>query len=493
MSDILGKTESIAPRKPVFTLERANKNVINAQYAVRGELALQAEVLQEELRLGKKLGFDEVIYCNICNPQQLGQQPITFFRQVMALTEYPELMNDPNKLEGVFPQDVIDRAKSLLSGFKTLGAYSHSKGVPYIRQRVAEFIERRDGFPSDPENIFLISGASSGVLMVMQLLIESPNVGVMLPVPQYPLYSAACSLYGAISIPYSLDEDNDWAPAVKDIRASLNKARAQGVDVRVLVVINPSNPTGHCMTIDNMKQVVKLCQEEGLLLLVDEVYQENIYYKHDRPFHSFKKVVRSLGEKYADFELISFHSVSKGVAAECGRRAGYFELTGIDPRINAQLYKLASISLCPNVSGQFMLELVLNPPQVGDPSYELFYKETTEIHESLKRRSEKLCIALNQLEGVSCNKATGSMDLFPQIRIPDKAIKVAESQGKKGDEFYAMEMLNAIGVCVVPGSGFKQKPGTYHFRTTVLSPEHEFDEFLEKLKTFHSNFIKTYQ
>ncbi|KAI0244165.1 alanine transaminase [Massospora cicadina] len=376
-------------------------DVLNVQYAVRGELALQAEVLQEELRMGKKLGFDEVVYCNICNPQQLGQQPITFFRQVAALTEYPELMREPKRLKGVFPQDAIDRAKSLLEAFKTLGAYSHSKGVPYIRKRIAEFI-------------------------------ESPNVGVMLPVPQYPLYSAACSLYDARSISYSLDEDNDWAPARERERLDLNEARAQGIDVRALVVINPSNPTGHCMTFDNMKQVVELCREENLLLLVDEVYQENVYHKHDRPFHSFKKVVRSLGEEYADFELISFHSVSKGVAAECGRRGGYFELTGIDPR--------------------FMLDLVLNPPRMGDPSYELFCKETTEIHDSLKRRSEKLCSALNELEGVSCNKATGSMDLFPRVRLPEKAIKKAESQGRKGDEFYAMEMLKAVGVCVVPGT-----------------------------------------
>lgn len=115
-----------------------------------------------------------------------------------------------------------------------------------------------------------------------------------------------------------------------------------------------------------------------------------------------------MGEDYGDFELISFHSVSKGVAAECGRRGGYFELTGIDPRVNAQFYKLASVSLCPNISGQFMLDLVLNPPQEGDPSYALYHKETTEIFASLKRRSEKLCAALNALEGVSCNKATVS-------------------------------------------------------------------------------------
>ncbi|KAJ9054959.1 alanine transaminase [Entomophthora muscae] len=465
-----GKENHASIKKPVFTLETMNKNVVNVQYAVRGELALRAEAIKEELQAGKKLAFDKVIHCNICNPQQLDQQPITFFRQVAALTEYPELMRDPKKIEGLFPKDAIERAQTLLKGFKTLGAYSHSKGVPYIRQRIAEFIERRDGFPSDPEDIFLTSGASSGVLLVMQLLIENSNVGVMLPVPQYPLYTAACSLFDAKTVSYALDEENDWALDVNEMRTRLHEARAQGTDVRALVVINPSNPTGHCMKYENMKQVVEMCHEEGLLLMVDEVYQENVYDKQARPFHSFKKVVRSMGEEYSDFELISFHSVSKGVAAECGRRGGYFELAGIDPRVNAQLYKLASVSLCPNISGQFMLDLVLNPPQEGDPSYELFHKETTDIFSSLKRRSEKLCAALNKLEGVSCNKATGSMDLFPQIRLPEKAIKKADEQGKKGDEFYAMEMLNAIGVCVVPGAGFKQKAGTHHFRTTVLPP-----------------------
>lgn len=80
------------------------------------------------MKKGKQLGFSQVVHCNICNPQQLDQQPITFFRQVAALTEYPELMRDPKKIEGLFPTDAIERAQTLLKGFKTLGAYSHSKG-----------------------------------------------------------------------------------------------------------------------------------------------------------------------------------------------------------------------------------------------------------------------------------------------------------------------------------------------------------------------------
>ena len=97
--------------------------------------------------------------------------------------------------------------------------------------------------------------------------------------------------------------------------------------MRALCVINPGNPTGQCMTEENMRHTIDFCHQKGLLLLADEVYQTNVY-SDKLPFHSFKKVLKSMGSKYEDVELISFHSVSKGMVGECGRRGGYFECQG---------------------------------------------------------------------------------------------------------------------------------------------------------------------
>lgn len=228
------------------------------------------------------------------------------------------------------------------------------------------------------------------------------------------------------------------------------------------------------------------------MILADEVYQTNIYYPETKPFHSFRKVLQSMGAKYNDFELISFHSISKGIVGECGRRGGYFDCVNIQNEVMEELYKLASISLCPNVHGQVLVDLMVNPPKPGSESFALYEKEVTGIYDSLKRRSEKLAKSFNSLTGVSCQKAEGSMYLFPQIRLPAKAIQKAESMGKEADVLYCLEMLDATGVCVVPGSGFLQKEGTYHFRSTFLPPEELFDDFVQRIRDFHEGFMKKY-
>ncbi|ORX89228.1 PLP-dependent transferase [Basidiobolus meristosporus CBS 931.73] len=474
-----------------MNLNNLNPNVRNVEYAVRGEIAILAETLKDKLNKGENLPFNEITNINIGNPQQLKQKPITFFRQVSSLVENPDLLLDENreKVEALYPIDVIERAKKLVSSAGgSVGAYSHSMGIPYIRQQVAKFIEERDGYPADPEKIFLTAGASPAVQMILQCMIDKPNVGVMIPIPQYPLYTASLALFNSRAVPYYLNEEKAWGMDPNDLKEAIHKARQEGTDVRALVIINPGNPTGQCLSDENMKEIIEFCHRERLVLCADEVYQTNTY-SEDLPFHSFKKILRSMGPDYEDFELFSFHSISKGVIGECGRRGGYVECVGIDPHIVEQMYKLASISLCPNVQGQIMVELMVNPPNPGEPSYDLYKKETDDIYHSLIRRSVKLYEAFNNLEGVTCSKAEGAMYLFPQIRLPARAIEAAKTAGKQPDAYYSLEMLKATGICVVPGSGFGQKDGTWHFRATFLPPEHTFDEFINLLKNFHEKFM----
>ncbi|KAJ3197280.1 hypothetical protein HK101_004761 [Irineochytrium annulatum] len=490
-------TASRKHREKVLRLTSINQDLARVKYAVRGELAVRAEELRNQLEEKPgSLPFKTIVNCNIGNPQQLRQKPITFFRQVTALTDYPDLLLDSNReaTSKLFPADAITRAKSYIDAVGSTGAYTHSQGIPKIRREVAKFIQDRDGgVPADPETIFLTNGASPGVQVVLQTIIANPNVGIMIPIPQYPLYSATIELFNGKAVPYYLNEEKEWGLTADELRRSLSEGRRKGLDVRALCVINPGNPTGNCLSIEDMNEVVEFCHSENLVLLADEVYQTNIYQPQSRPFHSFKKVLKSKGEAYKDVELISFHSVSKGMIGECGRRGGYFECTGIDPQVREQLYKLMSVSLCPSVNGQIMVGLMTNPPKPGDESYELYNKEFNTIYESLRRRSEKLATVLNDLEGVTCNYAQGAMYLFPQITLPAGAVAAAKKANREPDELYCLEMLNATGVCVVAGSGFLQAEGTYHFRSTFLAPEDEMDAFVEKVKGFHESFLAKYK
>jgi alanine transaminase len=411
---------------------------------------------------------------------------------VASLCDYPELLKPENEAAvlQLYPEDAIQRAKTLLHNIGSVGAYSHSKGVPFIRENVAHFIERRDGFKANPENIFLTQGASEGVQTILQLMTENSQTGIMIPIPQYPLYSATLALVDAAPVPYYLNEEKGWEMDVKELERAVKEARQTGIQVRALVVINPGNPTGQCLAEENIRNIIQFCYKERIVILADEVYQTNYYRPHHRPFHSFKKVLMSMNIPQ---ELFSFHSISKGMVGECGRRGGFFECTHIDEGVMEQLYKMASISICPNVHGQIMVDLMTNPPVRGDPSHPQYKAEVNSIYESLGRRSDKLASCFNGLEGVTCNSADGSMYLYPRIRLPPKAIAAAEKVNMQPDVFYAMAMLEETGVCVVPGSGFGQAPGTYHFRSTFLPEEHLFDAFCHGLERFHASFMNKYK
>ncbi|PWN36747.1 putative alt1-alanine aminotransferase [Meira miltonrushii] len=497
-------TSSSSSYKKVLTLDSINQNVRNVEYAVRGEISNRANAYSNQLAEKKgKLPFDSVVSANIGNPQQqphLAQKPLTFWRQVAALTEYPDLIEsqEANKL---FPQDAKDRAKHILEDVGSVGAYSHSKGAQSIRKHVAQFIEERDGYPSDPEMIYLTAGASAGVQLLLSVLISSSKVGIMIPIPQYPLYSAALSYYDAQPVKYFLNSDDDWSVDVKQMAKEVDDARAKGTDVRALVVINPGNPTGSCLSEENVRQIIQLAHEKSLIVMADEVYQTNIFKPKDLPFVSFKKVLRDFSkstkkeeQSIADeVELVSFHSISKGVSGECGRRGGYFELTNISTDVEAQIYKMASVNLCPSIQGQIGVDLLVRPPKKGEESFELYQKEVDSIHQTLLERSRKMADKFNQLEGIQCGEAQGALYLFPSIKLPQKAMEKAKEEKRKPDEYYCLRLLDATGICVVPGGGFgkvAKEDGTIFLRTTILAKE--TDAFVDRFGKFHQEFLEEF-
>ena len=396
-----------------LNIDNINQNVRKAQYAVRGELATRAETYRAKLKKGypptppaeDSLPFDQVISANIGNPQQLDQKPITFFRQVLSILENPGLLTNEEALKSAFgyKQDVIDRAKWLLSEVKSVGAYSQSQGAPGIRESVARYIERRDGYPSDWNNVFLSAGASSGVNTLMNVICATPETGVLVPIPQYPLYTATLAVLNARCVPYYLDESKTWGTDMSAIRSAYQKAKSEGTDVRAIVVINPGNPTGASLSPEDVRSVLEFAAEEKLVVLGDEVYQTNVFIGK---FTSFKKGLRDLQKevpgKYDNVELASLNSISKGMVGECGHRGGYFELVGFDKEVKAQIYKFVSIMLCAPVIGQCLVEMQVNPPVEGDPSYPLYKEEYDGIAQGLQKRATALFEAFKQMEGVEC-------------------------------------------------------------------------------------------
>ncbi|XP_072991312.1 alanine aminotransferase 2 [Typha latifolia] len=475
------------------TVESINPKILKCQYAVRGEVVIHAQRLQQELLTNPgSHPFDEILYCNIGNPQSLGQKPITFFREVLALCDHPSLL-DKDETHTLFSSDAIARARQILGAIpgRATGAYSHSQGIKGLRDAIAAGITARDGFTANADDIFLTDGASPGVHMMMQLLISSEKDGILCPIPQYPLYSASIALHGGSLVPYYLEEATGWGLELSEVKKQLEDARSKGITVRALVVINPGNPTGQVLAEDNQREIVEFCKNEGLVLLADEVYQENIYVE-DKKFNSFKKVARSMGYGEEDLPIVSFQSVSKGYYGECGKRGGYMEITGFNAAVREQIYKVASVNLCSNITGQILASLVMNPPKPGDESYESYIKEKNGILSSLARRAKALEDAFNSLEGVTCNKAEGAMYLFPQLSLPQKAIEAAKAANKAADAFYAGRLLEATGIVVVPGTGFGQVPGTWHFRCTILPQEDKIPAIISRLKAFHESFMKEF-
>ena len=304
-----------------LSVDNISPLVVKAEYAVRGRLLARAMELEAVLKAGgdgaAALPFKRIVRCNIGNPQAVGQKPTTFVRQVLSLVMNPAQLSGLSKW--AYPKDAIARAKHYLAGIPSLGAYSDSQGIMSVRKEVADFIAARDGHPASPSDIFLTDGASAGVKALMQLLVRGPHDAVLVPVPQYPLYSAVTTLLNGTLAPYYLDEDAAWGVQEAELRRALTAAKAGGATTRALCVINPGNPTGQSLPRAAVESILRFAAKEKLVLMADEVYQENVY-QDERPFHSMRKTLAGMGEPYASgVELLSFHTVSKGTAGECAR------------------------------------------------------------------------------------------------------------------------------------------------------------------------------
>lgn len=468
-----------------------NPNLVAMEYAVRGPIPQRAAALRAEGR--------DIIPCNIGNPQALGQPPITYYRQVLGLLEEPWRVERERRLRSagagrglaekdLVPEEVLETAERLLAGLGTgLGAYSDSQGPRFIREAVARYIDARDAGPggaparaADPDRIFLTNGASEGVMHVLEILLSGPEDGILVPIPQYPLYSAAIRRCGGVQVDYYPDEESGWALRRDLLEEAHEQAASRGVRLKAIVVINPGNPTGAILPEQSVREVIDFARERRLAVIADEVYQHNLY---GQKWVSFAEV---LGQD-AEVPVFSLHSTSKGYYGECGQRGGYLEvrnppaLQGTPLSFLEVLYKRASVSLCPNTPGQALTYLIVTPPEAGGAVHARFAAERDAILASLHDKATTIRRALDEMEGVTCAGHIGGMYLFPRLHT----LPVGTD-----DYAYCMALLEETGLVTVNGAGFGQRPGTHHLRIAFLPPRQMLDEVLPRWIAFHNRYVR---
>lgn len=471
-----------------------NKNIIEMQYAVRGAIPKRAMELQ---KMGR-----QTIACNIGNPQALGQKPISYYREVIGLLEDPSRIKIERKIKEIYKSNsevfdgfkeddmlsdyVLNLAEDILLNIdNNLGAYSESKGFEFIRKAIATFIDKRDhasetGIYADYENIFLTNGASVGAQSVIESIISNPKDGIMIPIPQYPLYSATIKRSGGEQVNYYLDEENGWTINREILDASFKKATDNGIIIKAIVVINPGNPTGSVLGIKSIEDILQFAEDNQLSIIADEVYQENLY---GEQFFSFASVA---GKR--DIPIFSLHSISKGFVGECGHRGGYLDVRNAPIVKNLKMpltdlfLKQSSINLCANTIGQILTYLMVTQPEKNSNEYERFFKEKTIILTDLHEKALMIKEAFKQMDGLECFGSEAGMYLFPRINKLPTGSNCFD---------YCMNLLEETGICTVNGDGFGQKEGTSHFRIAFLPPKELLKEVLPKWVKFHNRYINS--
>lgn len=471
-----------------------NPNIARMEYAVRGPIPQRAAELA---RQGMK-----TIPCHIGNPQALGQQPISFYREVLSLLEAPARLRrertlrrlfdeDPGRFAGLSDADfasayVLDVCEEMVARLGSgMGAYTESKGPRFIREAVAAYIDQRDniaatgGVAADPDSIYLTNGASEGAKYIIDMLIAGPRDGIMIPIPQYPLYSAAIRRAGGVQVNYYPDEDRGWTFDRAILEDGIERAQRDGVTVKAIVVINPSNPTGAVLPEESGREVVAFAQAHGLAIIADEVYQDNLY---GAEFVSFARLI---GRE--PIPLFSLHSTSKGYYGECGHRGGYLEvrnpqrLADSNLTVADVLLKQASVSLCSNTAGQVLTYLMVSPPAPDSAPYAQFVAEREGILRALYAKASMIRAAFAEMEGVECFGETGAMYLFPRLnRLPAGTT----------DFEYCMNLLEATGLCTVNGGGFGQRAGTSHLRIAFLPSRELLERVLPEWISFHNKYVR---
>jgi alanine-synthesizing transaminase len=331
--------------------------------------------------------------------------------------------------------------------------YSDSKGILSARRAVVQHYEERGFAGLDVEDVYLGNGVSELIVMALQALLNNRDE-VLIPAPDYPLWTAAVSLCGGRPVHYICDETQDWEPDLADIEAKITPR------TRALVIINPNNPTGAVYSPELLKGVVELARRNNLIIFADEIYDRVLY---DGATHT------SIAPLAPDLLALTFSGLSKAYRV-CGFRSGWMAVTG--PKQHADSYiegleMLANMRLCPNVPGQHAIQAAIGGHQS--------INDLVLPGGRLREQRDRAWSLLNEIPGVSCVKPAGALYVFPRL---DPEVYPIED-----DQRLVLELLEQQHILVVQGTGFNW-PHTDHFRVVTLQHADDLEEAVGRMGEF---------
>ena len=349
--------------------------------------------------------------------------------------------------------------QDMIRNLPNSAGYSDSKGIFGARKAVMHETQRQGIKGVGLEDIYLGNGASELIVMATNGLLDDGDE-LLLPAPDYPLWTAAVSLSGGTPVHYLCDEANGWMPDIEDIRKKITP------HTKGIVVINPNNPTGVLYTNALLQQIIELAREHGLVIFADEVYDKVLY---DGVKHT---PIASLS---TDVLTLTFNSLSKSYRS-CGYRAGWLIVSG-DKKPAADyiegLNMLSNMRLCANVPGQWAIQTALGGYQsindlVGEGG-------------RLRKQRDLAYELITAIPGVTCVKPQAALYLFP--RLDPKVYPIED------DQQFFLEMLQETKVMLVQGTGFNW-PNPDHFRVVFLPHEDELREAISRMAKFLENYRK---
>jgi alanine-synthesizing transaminase len=337
--------------------------------------------------------------------------------------------------------------------------YSDSKGIFAARKAVMHETQKQGIKGVTLDDIYLGNGASELIAMATNALLDDGDE-LLLPAPDYPLWTAATSLSGGTPVHYLCEEANGWMPDLADIRRKIT-ARTKGI-----VVINPNNPTGALYSDELLKGIVDIAREHGLVILADEVYDKVLY---DGAKHT---AIASLSD---DVLTLTFNSLSKSYRS-CGYRAGWVVVSG-DKKSAADyiegLNMLSNMRLCANVPGQWAIQTALGGYQS--------INELVADGGRLRRQRDLAYELITAIPGVSCVKPSAALYMFP--KLDPKVYPI------KDDRQFFLELLQETRVMLVQGTGFNWATPD-HFRIVFLPHEDDLREAINRIAKFLESYRK---
>ncbi|MFT6920321.1 MAG: alanine-synthesizing transaminase [Cognaticolwellia sp.] len=401
------------------TITKSSK-LKNVYYEIRGQVAAEAKRLEDE-------GY-KILKLNIGNPAPFGFEA---------------------------PDDIL---KDVIRNLPTAQGYCESKGIYPARVAVMQYFQQQGILDVSVDDIYIGNGVSELIVMAMQGLLDNGDE-VLIPAPDYPLWTAAVALSGGKPVHYRCDEENQWFPDLEDIASKISSK------TKAIVLINPNNPTGAVYSEEVLQGIITLAREHNLIIFSDEIYDKILY---DQAQHIPTARLAN------DVLIITMGGLSKNYRI-AGFRAGWMVITG--PKIHAEDYLkgldiLSSMRLCANVPAQHAIQTALG----GYQSINELIKNDGRL---LKQRNlaHKM---INEIDGLSCNPAMGALYLF--VKVDQEKFNIHD------DEKMVLDLLKQEKILLVHGRAFNIKQDNY-FRLVFLPHVDELKPAMEKL----GKFFRTYR